>query len=301
MYRDIEFQSERDLCAGRLYVPNTKASNGAAIVMAHGFCGTMDSGLFEYAVSFQNKGFHVLVFDYRGFGKSQGSPRQLVSVPRQRKDWKAAIDHVRALDNVDADRVALWGYSFSGGHVIHLAVEDPAIRAIVAQCPLIDPYATMTLANQFRTAEQIAQIEKIALRDWWGGLVGRRPIFINAARDPREPEVASILAAPEADLYLELAGPNWINAVAARSLVSGKFHLNNPSALVDAIKTPTLIQVGDADQSVANESIEIFSRRCGPIVSTKHYDAGHFTIAMPPMFAKVAEDAGKFFLEHLVS
>ena len=301
MYRDIEFQSERDLCAGRLYVPNTKASNGAAIVMAHGFCGTMDSGLFEYAVSFQNKGFHVLVFDYRGFGKSQGSPRQLVSVPRQRKDWKAVIDHVRALDNVDADRVALWGYSFSGGHVIHLAVEDPAISAIVAQCPLIDPYATMTLANQFRTAEQVAQIEKIALRDWWGGLVGRRPIFINAARDPREPEVASIFAAPEADLYLELAGPNWINAVAARSLVSGKFHLNNPSALVDAIKTPTLIQVGDADQSVANESIEIFSRRCGPIVSTKHYDAGHFTIAMPPMFAKVAEYAVKFFLEHLVS
>ena len=301
MYRDIEFRSERDLCAGRLYVPSNKTSNGAAIVMAHGFCGTMDSGLFEYAVEFQNKGFHVLVFDYRGFGKSQGNPRQLISVPRQKKDWKAAIDHVRSLDNVDADRVALWGYSFSGGHVIHLAVEDPAIRAVVAQCPLIDPFAVMTKAAQFRSAEETAKIEKAALRDWWGGLVGRRPIFINAAADPKQPDMPSVLVAPEADMYADLAGPNWINAVAARSLISGKFHLNNPSALVDVLKTPTLIQIGDTDQTVCNESIEVFARRAGPIVKTRHYDAGHFTIALPPVFTSVVGDASQFFLDHLVS
>jgi predicted alpha/beta hydrolase len=45
----------------------------------------------DYAEAFANAGFHALVFDYRGFGLSDGTPRQFVSVPRQRQDWLRAI------------------------------------------------------------------------------------------------------------------------------------------------------------------------------------------------------------------
>ena len=43
-----------------------------AIVLAHGLCGTADSGLYEMADGFAQNGFHALVFDYRNFGKSGG-------------------------------------------------------------------------------------------------------------------------------------------------------------------------------------------------------------------------------------
>jgi alpha-beta hydrolase superfamily lysophospholipase len=59
--------------------------------MAHGFGGTRDCGLLPYAEGFAAAGLDVLLFDYRGFGDSSGSPRQLVSHRRQRQDYHAAI------------------------------------------------------------------------------------------------------------------------------------------------------------------------------------------------------------------
>jgi pimeloyl-ACP methyl ester carboxylesterase len=43
---------------------------------------------------------------------------------------------------VDAERLALWGTSFSGGHVIVTAAQDQRIAAIVSQVPFTDGLAT---------------------------------------------------------------------------------------------------------------------------------------------------------------
>ena len=69
-----------------------------------------------------------MLFDYRGFAASGGSPRQLVSASRQRQDYHAAIAATRWLPGVDPERIVLWGISFSGGHVVRVAAEDAASR-----------------------------------------------------------------------------------------------------------------------------------------------------------------------------
>jgi len=51
---------------------------------------------------------HVLLFDYRHFGDSDGKPRQLVSVRRQLQDYAAAVAFARALSGVDPARIAVW-------------------------------------------------------------------------------------------------------------------------------------------------------------------------------------------------
>ncbi len=102
MFKEIDFKSQRINCRGRIYEPDSEKSNGAGVVLAHGFCGTMDTGLFPYAEAFAKAGFHALLFDYRGFGLSDGTPRQYVSVPRQRRDWARAIYTLRSHANVDA-------------------------------------------------------------------------------------------------------------------------------------------------------------------------------------------------------
>ena len=49
----------------------------------------------DYARGFAAAGLDVVLFDYRGFGGSGGSPRQLVSASRQRRDYRAAIAAAR--------------------------------------------------------------------------------------------------------------------------------------------------------------------------------------------------------------
>src|SRR6476620_4701956 len=71
---------------------DTLTSNAGrpCVVMAHGFGGTRDTGLLGYADGFAAAGLDVLLFDYRGFGTSEGTPRQRVSYRRQRTDYRAA-------------------------------------------------------------------------------------------------------------------------------------------------------------------------------------------------------------------
>ena len=64
----------------------------------------------------------------------------------QLEDWRAAVAHARSLDGIDPKRIALWGTSFSGGHVVATAARDPKIAAVVSQAPFTDG-PTAILAN----------------------------------------------------------------------------------------------------------------------------------------------------------
>jgi dienelactone hydrolase len=134
----VPFQSGGVSCAGYLYLPQTQG-NGIppgvpCVVFAHGFSGTMDR-LVPHAERFAAGGLAALIFDYRGFGESGGHPRQVVDIPNQHEDIRAAIAWIRAHGDVDPERVALWGNSLGGAHVISVAADDPTIVAVAAQIP----------------------------------------------------------------------------------------------------------------------------------------------------------------------
>jgi uncharacterized protein len=133
----VSFVSGADTCAGYLFVPETTAvppTRWPTVVLAHGFSGTMDR-LVPHAERFAAGGIAALVFDYRGFGESGGQPRQVVDLPSQRDDLRAAVAWVRGRDDLDPGRIALWGNSLGGAHAISVAADDPAIAAVVAQIP----------------------------------------------------------------------------------------------------------------------------------------------------------------------
>ncbi|MCY7396445.1 MAG: alpha/beta fold hydrolase, partial [Nocardioides sp.] len=103
----------------------------------------MTGGLMPFAQRYAAAGLEVLLFDYRGLGTSGGGPRQLVSHRRQRQDYHAAIAFARARPGVDADRVVLWGTSYSGGHVGAVAAQDPRVAAVVSQGAAVDGLAVL--------------------------------------------------------------------------------------------------------------------------------------------------------------
>src|SRR3954451_3156087 len=67
------------------------AAGRPVVVMAHGLAGTKDSGLLPFGQAFAAAGLDVLLFDYRGFGGSDGTPRQVVSLAGQVEDYRAAM------------------------------------------------------------------------------------------------------------------------------------------------------------------------------------------------------------------
>ena len=81
-------------------------------------------GLERYAARFQAAGYAALVFDYRTWGDSEGEPRGLIWIPDQLADYAAAIQYARSRPEIDPARIALWGSSLSGGHVIVATAQD---------------------------------------------------------------------------------------------------------------------------------------------------------------------------------
>src|SRR6266496_390364 len=135
---DLSFPSGGETCAAWLYRPEGADGPVPCVVMAHGFSATRADRLPAYAERFAAAGVAVLLFDYRHFGDSTGEPRQLLDIARQHADYHAAVACARTLDGIDPRRIALFGTSFAGGHVVVVAAQDPSIAAVIAQCPFAD-------------------------------------------------------------------------------------------------------------------------------------------------------------------
>ena len=55
---------------------------------------------------------------HRGFGASDGLPRQDIDAWRQIADWRRAISYLESRPEVDSQRLGIWGTSYAGGHAI---------------------------------------------------------------------------------------------------------------------------------------------------------------------------------------
>lgn len=103
---DVQFRSGGARCAAWLYLPDQRKPH-PVIVMAHGLGGTREMRLDAYAEKFCTAGYACLVFDCRHFGVSGGQPRQLLDIKRRLQDWRSAVAHARAQEELDATHVIL--------------------------------------------------------------------------------------------------------------------------------------------------------------------------------------------------
>ncbi len=106
------------------YAPCDSAS--ATLVIAHGNAGNI-SHRFEIIQALQQTGFNVLMFDYRGYGRSEGSPDEEGIY----KDGRAVFDYARSLPHVDSQRIVLWGTSLGGAVAVDVATQRPAAGLIL--------------------------------------------------------------------------------------------------------------------------------------------------------------------------
>jgi pimeloyl-ACP methyl ester carboxylesterase len=104
--------------------------------MAPGFTATSHFAVFEsYARGLSEAGIAVLLFDVRGFGYSDGDPRHVIDPWAQARDYLAAIETLRSMERVDAERVGIWGVSLSAAISSVVAAADPRVAAVILLVP----------------------------------------------------------------------------------------------------------------------------------------------------------------------
>jgi pimeloyl-ACP methyl ester carboxylesterase len=276
--RDVRIPAGPDQIAAYLYVPDGPGPTGTGrpcIVMAHGFTATRDDGLPAYAEAFCEAGYVVVVFDYRGFGASTGTPRQLLDIAMQHADYHTVVAWARHLDGVDPDRIVVWGSSFSGGHVLAVAAEDPRIAAVISQAPFTDGIATLR-------AQPLSFVPKglaAGLRDQIGAWRGQPPHLMAAVGDPG---TVAAMTSPDAKPGFEaIVGPKslWRNEFSARVALRLGFY--RPGIVTGRLAMPLLVCVCEND-AVTPPGPTIAAAQRAPRGELRRYPYGHFDIYRDP-------------------
>lgn len=240
---DVEFEVDGDIkLRGWLFVPPGEGRR-PAITMAHGYAGVKEHGIEPFAKAFAEAGFVVLLHDHRGFGASDGAPRQDVDPWRQIADWRRAISYLESLDVVDPKRIGLWGTSYAGGHAIVLGATERRLRCVVAQVPTISGFEQ---GLRRIPPESVHLIEEMFAEDDRSQLRGeppRRQAIVSA-----DPVISAAYRASDAiDFYLQpVPDGAWENNVTLRSTRAARMY--EPGHWIARVSpTPLLMVVATRD------------------------------------------------------
>jgi alpha-beta hydrolase superfamily lysophospholipase len=257
-----------------------------------------------FAEKFAEAGYAVLAFDYRGFALSSGLPRCLIHPKKHLQDWENVIDFVRQSPNVsalegliDSSRIALWGSSFSGGHVVALSsICKGKIRAVVSQVPFVEPEPQGLPISDSDVKRNRLQIVIAAVRDLLRSQVGLSPLMIKVFRLRGETGLI-VRDSPVVESFVAKKDKYWQNEVLARSLWNVLPY--NPSSYVkDGHDLPILFFVTDGDDITPPKPvIELSKKLKNSKVVRKPGD--HFVPYVPPLMLETSKEMIQFFGEHL--
>lgn len=152
-YEPVSFTTSDGLTLRGWFIPaaspsSASTTNGktainpcATIVVGHGY--PFDKANILRHALFLHSRFHLLLFDFRYFGESDG--KYTTAGLLENRDVEAAVEYLKSRPEVDPSRIGAMGFSMSASAFI--LTRHPDIRAIVAD----SPYATLegVIARQF--------------------------------------------------------------------------------------------------------------------------------------------------------
>ncbi|MDR0274613.1 MAG: alpha/beta hydrolase [Burkholderiaceae bacterium] len=149
-------------------VADSRQAKGT-VIHFHGNAENMTSH-WQFAGWLTARGFNVFVFDYRGYGASEGTPSPAGCF----EDSNAAIDYVRSRPDVDPARLLVFGQSLGGNHAIAAvgAGNRAGIRALAEESTFFSypsiandkiPGAGLLIDDHYSAKNYIAAIAPIPL------------------------------------------------------------------------------------------------------------------------------------------
>lgn len=299
MRENVEFQTDDGVTLrGWLYRPDGGTPPSPLIVMAHGFSATKEMYLDDFADVFAAAGFAVLVYDNRGLGESDGTPRGEIDPWRQINDYRDAITWASDLPDIDAARIGVWGSSYSGAHVLVVAAVDRRVGCVVSQVPLISGYEN---ARRLVRADMIAMLRGAFDADRTARYQGKDPAMIQVCYDQDPTEMCALPTADTHDFFL---GPileratTWKNEVTLRSVEM--FLDYEPGAYLPLITpTPLMMVAATGDHLTV---IDLATRGFSTAHEPKKMlvlPGGHFEAYVEENFRVSSAAQAAWFSQHL--
>ncbi len=129
-FEEVEFKSRDGITLRGWFIPASEAKG--TIIFCHGHAGSMDPDL-KYVPWFNARGFNVLMFDFRGHGRSEGDRISMGYF--ERFDLLGAVDYLK---NRGIDNIGVLGFSMGGAVAITTAAIEPSIKAVACDGAFAD-------------------------------------------------------------------------------------------------------------------------------------------------------------------
>jgi len=273
--------------AATLHLPEQPGPH-ATVLLCHGFCGTQPLLLPAFAAAFAQAGYLAVTFDYRGFGESGGERGRLVP-SMQIDDILAVLGWLKTHDQVDAQRIGLWGTSLGGGHVMGAAARDAGVRCVVSQLAFAD--GEEVIAGHMSAEEKasfLATLAKMEERKQAG-----KEMFVPLTR---------VLGDPESKAFFEKHKDSYpeLSIKIPMLTVKEMFHYK-PATDAARVTCPTLVVVaGDdgvnppAQGTALFDAVGAATKQLYVQEGARHYDAYEGT-----HFDQVAQRQLAWLAQHL--
>lgn len=194
-FEDVILTSPNNVTIAGWYIPS---QNGAAVIVLHGYNGDR-AGELPRAAMLARAGYGVLLYDMRGHGESSPVVRSYGWADVV--DVETAVSWLQSRDDVDPNRIGIFGFSLGGQVALRAAAQLEGIRAVAAD--------GAGLANNDDTPPLRTPIEYIFRTgngivfkgvEWRTGFeqpeaiidtiadIAPRPLFLIAAGEPEEME-----------------------------------------------------------------------------------------------------------------
>lgn len=252
-YENVEFTTTDGVRISGWYVNSLKPSDvlnddrwrrlRPAVVLCHGYGARRDETLYPLATELVDRGYDVLLFDFRGHGHSDRAPVSFGLT--EASDVVAAVEFLRGRAGVDRDRIGIFGVGMGGYAAILAAPHCAGVRCVIAD----SVYPSIETMLQRKTGQTAAPSTLGTTLAWGLSLYyGFRLIDHTAVEAVREFDDRGLLMVtgaedeltPAEDLrpVLSAAGPKASSLVVARA--------GHGQALADPMTKNVILQYLDA-------------------------------------------------------
>jgi uncharacterized protein len=270
---DIEFVAEGRTMRGWLFLPEGRGPF-PGVVCQPGFAGTKESFKERnpYQEVFTAAGIATLIYDPPFLGESDGEPRGEIDPEAMCRAISDAITFLALHESIDADRLGIWGTSYSGGHVLVVASHDRRIKAVVSQAMTVSGHANLL---RRRLPEDYARMHEQFAEDRLRRARGEEPlraVYPGGVVDPDGP-----LTLRSFELYDHYEPAAFIHRI-------------SPTPLLMIVPTGDIL-------TPAEDALEAYARALEPkklvLVPGEHYDV------YEARFPETSAAARDWFVEHL--
>ena len=229
----VAFECSEVKLHGELYIPDETPTSG--VIVCHGMNKNGFHGLKLYrkfAEKACEEGFVSLIFDFRGCGRSTGSFGYGIE---EQKDVKCAIDYLASRKEVIPDKIFVVGHSLGGAISLYAVQNDERVKGLVLWS---------TPANHAYNVKKFITMNRGKLSYY---------LFILASYLDNLIDVSKLVNLRVFGILLR------------PSLVRKKMMKLNECEVVQKLKIPILIVIGDRDKIVSvEEAKQVFKAANNP-------------------------------------